>query len=933
MRQIVFLGTLLLAACSSPTEIKKTVQTPVVSVKNDTAKDGSDKRPRVREKRARNEAPNGDVANIVIPGNRVEIVDKTKFKRTLEPDTLHPPAGERGLIGISAQTTTYLDDGTLLVGVGDGTLVAIDGSDNPKWSIGFRGSIAAIVPADENRVIVTTLRGVIASVNATNGQVLWEKHLVASVLSPAVIGSDDHIYVASTRGVHAFAEDGSVVFSHAVNLSDDICCAVNPKDVFAVDASGHITARGLDIRVSDPHPPILDTTSTYLLDYEKVLDEKVANVLASGPDELLLLVAGKKGRELVRYSGGKANHFTIPSQASKADRLGEDKPVKPKLQIDDIALGPNGNPWILARAIFPLDPEDAMPWMSHPAKGMLLELAGTSVRERNDIKNTFDETWLSTYWDSHIRAPENGKARLFCFGSEPAACALYDGAQAEILPRKIKTNGIFNVGKNTYVVNDSGPVERLEGKRLVPIPMPKDETYSISAIGGTGDDDLWFTNSGSIAYHWDGKTFTPMSVPQSLADGVVARTPTDAWSRNGLVHWDGKRWTSVAGTEAAGGIVLRGSNEVWVGNRHGLFRGKATQRAHVRLPDAKSVDTKPLDAPKVLTLGPSTQGYLASKTSLIMKNAPAVSTAKRVEVARDGTLWVEAWDQLVEVDAEGKTTVIDKDEQHITFERWFYPEGPGRGIFTHRDRESEDYNSRDQLRQFADGKAAESAAQLDAHDIMAISGNAAGATWILGSVEAGSPYSLRGSIGAELSTHALMRVDEKSAFQTVVGLPALAYRDVSVTPEAGGFFVGALNAGPVGEGFLLHARGRSGTESVTRYRASATLFSVAAVSNDEAWAVGAMGQILHVKGNVIERQVLPSGAWLRAVIATAPYDIWIAGDDGTLLHGDGSTFRPVPHSLGTHAAFSGLAVSRGIVWAVSPSGILRITNTGKTMPI
>jgi len=105
-------------------------------------------------------------------------------------------------------------------------------------------------------------------------------------------------------------------------------------------------------------------------------------------------------------------------------------------------------------------------------------------------------------------------------------------------------------------------------------------------------------------------------------------------------------------------------------------------------------------------------------------------------------LWVEAWDQLVEVDTVGKTTVIDKEEKRIAFDRWFYPEGQGRGIFTHRERESEDFNTRDELRQFTDGKSVKSDVHLDGHDIVAISGNATGATWILGSIAANSPYSL-----------------------------------------------------------------------------------------------------------------------------------------------------------------------------------------------
>jgi hypothetical protein len=124
-----------------------------------------------------------------------------------------------------------------------------------------------------------------------------------------------------------------------------------------------------------------------------------------------------------------------------------------------------------------------------------------------------------------------------------------------------------------------------------------------------------------------------------------------------------------------------------------------------------------------------------------------------------------------------------------------------------------------------------------------------------------------------------------------------------------------------------------GTESVIRYRAPATIFAVSAIGNDEAWAVGAMGLVVHIKGDVIERRVLPSGVWLRAVVAHGPNDVWIGGDDGTLVHYDGQAFHPVTHSLGVRAAFSGLGISRGVVWATSPSGILRITKSGTMEPM
>lgn len=932
MRRLVFLAALLATACGSQTEVKKAVPPPIVAVKNDANKAAPDKLPATRGKRKLNEAPNGDVATLVIPGNLVEIADKSKAKRTLDSDTLHPPPGEKGLIGIAAQTTTFLDDGTLLVGVGDGTLVALDAHDKPQWSIGFRGAVTGIVPANDDRVIVTTQRGVIASVQTKTGQVHWEKHLMSGALTPAIFGSDDHIYVAGPRGVLAFTEDGTLVFSHAITLADEICCYADSKDAFAIDASGHITGSGLDIRVSDPHPPIADAIPAYIVDYEKVLDEKVFSMLSAGPDELWLLLNTTKGSELARYSRGAMKRFAIPTRTANAESMSlDEKPQKLPLEIDDIFLGPQGNPWIVGRKIFPPAQGEA-PWYNRPAKGIVLELNGTTARERKDLGDTLDEHLVTTSNDSRIRGPEIGNLRLLCFGEE-TVCALYDGSKPEIIPRKVKTTGVFVVGKNTYVVSNHGPVEKLEGHRLVPIPSPKDARYSISAVGGTSEDDLWFTTLGHVAYHWDGKTFTATSVPQSIESGVIARTRTDVWSRNGLLHWDGKRWSLVADAQGAAGMVVRGPNDVWVGNRNGLFHSKPSTRTLVRWPEVKSADTKPLETPKTLTLGAPSRGYLASKTSLAIKNAPSVSTAKRVEVARDGTLWFEAWDRLVEVDTEGKTTILDKEEKRIAFERWFYPEGPGRGIFTHRARESESYNDRDEIRRFDGGKSGPSTVRLDGHDIVAMSGNAAGATWILGSVEAGSQYQLQKPHAEELGIHALVRADEKSAFQIVAGMPALAYRDVAVTPEGGGFFVGAQNAGPMGEGVIVHARGRLGTESVTRYRAPATMLAVAAVSNDEAWAVGAMGLIVHIKGQVIERHVLPSGSWLRAVIATAPHDIWVAGDDGTLLHGDGKEFHPVNHPLGARAAFSGLAVSRGIVWAASPSGILRIVNTGTTAPM
>lgn len=931
LRRTVFLGTLILASCGPSNDTKKNLKTPVVAVKPGVAKDATPKPDDASPQRMLNVSPNGDAANIEGSGHVVTISRTVNGELLLASDLLHPPAGNRALIGISAQTLVYLDDGRLLIGVGDGTLVALDTNYKPQWMIGFRGAVKSIVPYPKDRVILTTQSGVVASVGTKDGQVFWEKQITGGPLSPAVIGPDQTIYVCGPRGVLAFGENGSVVFTHAAAARFDFQGRVDVDDDFHLDETGRISGHDVNFNIKDPHPPIVDTAPVYLVDYDKVLNEPVYALTPAGPGEFWLNITDKKKEELVKYSSGKLQRFKLPKTSAKPERRGEDdKPEKPALVFDNVVMGPNGNPWLLARKLFALaDYEEGM-W-NRPAKAAILELSGTSIQERNDLAKIFDEIHVFTEPSTQIRAADNGPARIFCFGNsyvDPTyACAIYDGPTHKLVKKPVGIRTINVVGKYSYVVFDDGSIERLEGNELVPFAKPVDAGDQVAAVGGLNDNDLWLTTLNTAVYHWDGTSFKTYGVPEPIASGVVAISPNDVWSRDGHQHWDGKRWSLIADSQGAAGMIARGPNDIWVGNSTGLFHSKPTARTLVQWPEAKFVETKPIEMPKPLTIGAPQTGYAVTKTSLVMKNAPPISTAKRFEVARDGTFWVESWDRLVEVDAEGQTILLDDTEKRIAFDRWFYPEGTKRGIFARRERESESYGSRDTLHRFDDGKPTRMDQQLPGHDIAAIAGNAAGTTWILGSAEAGSPYALQQLGPVELSAHALVRADEKSPFQMVLGLPSMSYQSVAVTPDGGGFFVGSLNAGSTGEGVIVHARGRLGSESVVRYRAPATIFAVTALSNDEAWAVGAMGVVIHIKGNTLERNVIPGNPWLRAVVATSPNDVWIAGDDATLLHYDGSAFHPVSHPLGQRAAFSGLAFSRGVLWAASPSGILRVTKS------
>ena len=83
--------------------------------------------------------------------------------------------------------------------------------------------------------------------------------------------------------------------------------------------------------------------------------------------------------------------------------------------------------------------------------------------------------------------------------------------------------------------------------------------------------------------------------------------------------------------------------------------------------------------------------------------------------------------------------------------------------------------------------------------------------------------------------------------------------------------------------------------------------------------------IVHVRAGVVERFAIASGEWLRSVVAVGPDDVWIGGDGGTLLHHDGRAPRPVAHGLDAHASITGLAAAKGVIWAVGPSGIVKLT--------
>jgi hypothetical protein len=101
-------------------------------------------------------------------------------------------------------------------------------------------------------------------------------------------------------------------------------------------------------------------------------------------------------------------------------------------------------------------------------------------------------------------------------------------------------------------------------------------------LWAVGDSDIWVVEAGaSKVHHWDGKAWQAGPSPIRGPRSVWASGARDVWiaGAGGAAHYDGERWSRVAGVrENMVTVNGRSKDEVWVGGEAGLFRlGRAPQ--------------------------------------------------------------------------------------------------------------------------------------------------------------------------------------------------------------------------------------------------------------------------------------------------------------------------------------------------------------------
>ncbi len=496
--------------------------------------------------------PGGEEAAIVY--RSVKVVLPTGEERLIEPGDLHPPAGDPSLHGILPTALLYLNDGTLLVGMADGTLTAIDSAGHRRFSVGFLGGITGLTATGDGLAAVTTDRGALALVGS-DGQVRWERQVAFDRLSPAVLGPNGMILAASVRGVVALSPEGAPMFAHALSIPR-ACCGQRDELDLKLDASGKVTVnKDVSFQLDGPHPPLANLEPTFPLTYRRVLRERIVALLPDGPTGVVALQNATYGGPftLLRVEENGSTSIPVPSQGFRPEAfLANAKPELGKLRIDGLSRGPNGNPWILAERLSSGEANGNRA----SAVGQILELSGGTVRERRDLFEAFSQhpTW-------GIMASTD--ARLLCFGAANPTCASWDGAAFRMVAPPGAVWAAGRVGEETWVSTKGGRVFRFDGAAFTELPKP--EGAEVTALGGASGQDVWAaTRKEREVSHFDGTAWAVVSTPASV-EGFVVRAADDVWATDGKTRWDGNRWSRVFGIPEAVAVVARSKDDVWVG--------------------------------------------------------------------------------------------------------------------------------------------------------------------------------------------------------------------------------------------------------------------------------------------------------------------------------------------------------------------------------
>lgn len=799
----------------------------------------------------------GSVTRVGLDGEKVWSVRIRPFPG-VEP--FDPPAGRAVAVG---------EDGTVLTGSDDGSLLALDPEGKPRFQLGVRGAVTAIEARPGGAFAVSTQAGVVAIVGPGG-----------AVRDPS-----------TTRPV--------------------------PTGVVDLRAPPKGTAPAKTV----PATPTAAYRAAPVEIQGKPFKGVLSVVTGPAPDEVWVLGHLQGPNDDERLFHHDSHGWTdLGAQAIELPKavFAEGHPASRSLFLPQrLARGPGGS--LLMLGMRSGDGQTRIGVFERAAKGF---------KERRDLGAA-----LAKLEASHQGGPSYafgpGGREVVCNG-EPVGCVeQVPGAPGRVLPKdqgrtmpgvsptgrlRFAAWGVFGpvlfAGPTLWRVNGHASGEDdvwgAEGASLVhwngstfetrEAPLPR-----IDAVWASGRDDLWVSGHGGVA-RFDGRR----------------------WWDILATHFHSSEHTFVTGSRAG---------DVWVhGPNLGLWHVTLDPSAQPDL-EGKAEPPPPAAPPsRPLAVSGPDPSFRLERVELKTGSGKPLQSAISVAQAPGGVLWFHDGARLVEHDGGAHTRALYQAPPAEPFYCWSAPEpdcsvcadctprrplpldglriaaptGPGRGVAL---------AERDWLRIGA-GRWIADPPPLP--NLVAVAAGPTGAVWAVSAREDDLPRAL--ILGPE-------------GHRLLTGLPPAAYADLAVRADDDAWFAGGLTTStsfrerhvlPSGEGTLVRFDGRT----FTRHRGpDGALLAVAATSPGEAWAVGVGGGLVHVQSGKAEAMHLEgTPVLLRAVAGGGAGEVWMAGDGGTLLRWDGKALWKVDVGAGAKGAGFAALVAPGETpgWVVGPAGIWKI---------
>ncbi len=422
---------------------------------------------------------------------------------------------------------------------------------------------------------------------------------------------------------------------------------------------------------------------------------------------------------------------------------------------------------------------------------------------------------------------------------------------------------------DVWVVGMYGTILRYQGGQWSRAASGSDALV-LSGIWGSADDDIWVVGSAGTILHFDGAAWAKVSSPttQSLA-AIWGSGPGNAWAvgwAGTIVHLSGTTWSVAPGpagvTDTLTSVWGSSPTDVWaVGGQERIL--------HFDGSSWSSVVSTPSAGNLMAVCG-------TSATSVWAVGATSIGTGMVDHF--DGTRW------------QGSTGYISDPIDGI----WCSPGGDGWAV-GHQDLGT-----------------ASTVWRLGASGLTPTLTGIAGVFNALGGRDAGSVWAA-GSGGA------LMHWDGSS------------WSRASSTVVDEVFFYGAFVPGPndawaVGSrGTILHFNGTTWAQVPSS--TSVDLLAIHGSGPGDLWAGGANRTLLHSSGQGFQAfspspPVGGGNAFMAAIWASAPDDVWVAVDDPNvadqvaIAHFDGAAWQITHTPSGTSSIWALWSPAPGDVWAL-----------------